>query len=62
MVSGYQADLHGEENMAYALIVSIEEVFEMLGVIVFIHSLREYLQKSVQVISIGVPQEIDAYD
>ena len=43
MLSGYQADLYGEENLTYALIISLEECMEMLGVVVFIHSLLGYL-------------------
>ena len=47
MVSGVQADQHGEENLAYALIVTLEELMEMLGVIVLIRALLEYIEEHI---------------
>jgi len=44
MLSGAQADLFGEENLDYALIVTLEEFLEMLGIVVLIRSLLEYIQ------------------
>ncbi len=42
MASGLQADLHGEENFTYAMIVSLEEFMEMIGVVIFIRTLLKY--------------------
>lgn len=41
--SAKQASLHGEHNLVYHLIVTLEELLEMLGVIVFIYALLDYL-------------------
>ena len=46
MLSGAQADAFGEENFDYALIVTLEEFLEMLGVVVLIRCLLEYIQAS----------------
>ncbi|CCK78922.1 hypothetical protein [Desulfobacula toluolica] len=54
MISGYQADLHGEKNMGYVLIITAEEMCEMIGVAVFIYALRQYLPSSVQSVTIHV--------
>jgi hypothetical protein len=43
MLSGIQADRQGEQNLTYALIISIEELLEMLGVAVFIGALLGHL-------------------
>lgn len=46
MLSGAQADRFGEENLNYALIVTIEEFLEMLGVVVLIRALVEYIEEN----------------
>jgi hypothetical protein len=43
MVSGYYADAVGQRNLIYGLIVSVEEILEMVGVIVFIYALLSYI-------------------
>ena len=54
MISGYQADLAGERNLTYALIISVEELCEMLGVVIFIHALMTYLQTQIHVTQIHI--------
>jgi len=44
MLSGANADLLGEENLDYALIVTIEEFLEMLGIVVFIRGILDYIE------------------
>lgn len=44
MISGAQAHAFGEENLNYALIVTIEEFLEMLGVVILIRALLEYIE------------------
>ena len=44
MLSGAHADAFGEENFDYAMIVTIEEFLEMLGIVVFIRALLEYIE------------------
>jgi hypothetical protein len=48
MLSGAQADLIGEENFDYAMIVTLEEFLEMLGVVVLIRCLLEYIQANLR--------------
>jgi hypothetical protein len=47
MLSGAQADSFGEQNFDYAMIVTLEELLEMLGVVVLIRCLLEYLETHV---------------
>ena len=44
MLSGASASQAGEETFDYALIVTIEEFLEMLGVVVLIRALLEYIE------------------
>lgn len=44
-VGGYYKYIHGADNLGYALITTVEEVMEMLGVIVLIHGLLTYIDK-----------------
>lgn len=44
MISGIQASSYGEANMTYVLIITVEEMCEMLGVVIFIRALMEYLE------------------
>ena len=44
MLSGAQADAFGEENLTYALIITVEEFLEMLGVVIFIKALLGYIE------------------
>jgi len=41
-MSGLWADRHGEENLIYMMISTVEELMEMIGIIVFIHALLDY--------------------
>jgi hypothetical protein len=43
MVCGYYADTVGQRNLIYGLMVSVEEILEMVGVIVFIYALLSYI-------------------
>lgn len=45
LFDGYYAFIHGRDNIGYALFSTLEEVLEMLGVMVFIHSLLDYLTR-----------------
>jgi hypothetical protein len=42
MVSALWASAHGEANLTYNAIVTVEESFEMLGVVAFVGALLEY--------------------
>jgi hypothetical protein len=42
-VSGKHASLHGEQNLTYHLIITIEELLEMAGLVVFVYALLDYI-------------------
>ena len=42
-ISGMIADIHGERNLGYALTVTVEELMEMIGIIIFINALLKYM-------------------
>jgi hypothetical protein len=44
-VSGKHASLHGEQNLTYHLIITIEELLEMAGLVVFIYALLDYISR-----------------
>lgn len=54
MISGYQASRYGEKNFTYSLIITLEEILEMGGIIIFIQALIEYLQVTVSVIHLKI--------
>lgn len=43
LVGGYYGNFYSQENMTYALISTIEEGLEMLGIAVFIYALLSYM-------------------
>jgi hypothetical protein len=43
MVGGSQADLYGRNNIIYSIIVTCEELLEMLGIAIFIYTLLTYM-------------------
>ncbi len=43
LVGGYYANFYSQENMTYAVIATIEEGLEMLGIAVFIYALLSYM-------------------
>jgi hypothetical protein len=44
-LSGRQALLYGKQNLTYHLIITVEELFEMVGVVVFIYALLDYISR-----------------
>ena len=54
MISAYHAELHGENNLIYKVITTVEESLEMMGVLVFIYSLLFYLQNYLGSINLSV--------
>ena len=43
LVGGVEADVHGMETLVYAVISTVEELLEMLGVVLFIYALLAYI-------------------
>lgn len=44
-LSGKQALLHGQKNLTYHLIITVEELLEMAGVVLFIYALLDYISR-----------------
>ena len=53
MLGGHYHELHGKENLTYNLISTLEESLEMLGLILFIRALLDYLSAHFSEISIN---------
>ncbi|MGE5658630.1 MAG: hypothetical protein ACM37W_18685 [Actinomycetota bacterium] len=43
VIDGYYASLYGETNIFYQFLVTLEEMMEMIGMIIFIHTLLSYI-------------------
>lgn len=42
-LSGQEAALHGEANLAYHVTITLEELFEMTGITLFVYGLLDYM-------------------
>ncbi|MGH9892482.1 MAG: hypothetical protein ACREA0_10950, partial [bacterium] len=42
-ISGKHASLHGEQDLTYHLIITVEELLEMGGIVIFIYALLDYI-------------------
>ncbi|MGK7876037.1 MAG: hypothetical protein AB4426_22875 [Xenococcaceae cyanobacterium] len=54
MVGGYYTGLEGQQHLTYALIATLEEVMEMMGVIFFIYGLLFYIGRWTQDLQVQV--------
>lgn len=43
LIGGRYTELHGQENLTYVMMATVEESLEMAGIIVFIYALLEYI-------------------
>lgn len=43
LIGGYYADLYGTERLLYVIITTIEESLEMIGILVVIHAILQYI-------------------
>lgn len=48
IIDGYIYSLAQERNLAYILLTTLEEAMEMLGIIIFIYSLIDYLKSDIK--------------
>ncbi|MGL5808055.1 MAG: hypothetical protein ACRC2R_20565 [Xenococcaceae cyanobacterium] len=46
MVGSAYSKLYGQQNLIYALLATLEEMMEMVGVVVFVYGLLSYLENS----------------
>jgi hypothetical protein len=54
VIGGYSIYLYGEDNFLYRIIIIIEEFLEMLGIIIFIHTLLFHLSSNLKVVKIHI--------
>lgn len=52
LIGGYYADFYNEQSMVYAIIVTIEESLEMLGIVVFVYALLSYINTYMEGLSL----------
>lgn len=53
-VGAYHAHLHGEGTLTYAMIITVEEFLEMLGLVVFTYSLLDYMRSWLPELALGI--------
>ncbi len=54
MISGYYSYYYGEATWGNALITTVEEVLEMLGIVLFIYALLQYIKSHIGVIRLRI--------
>lgn len=57
IIAGMQDDLHGRVNITYMLLCIVEEVFEMLGIALFIYALLSYIRDQFKSLTISVKKQ-----
>ena len=58
MLSGIEASTHDESSLNYMLIVTAEEMMEMLGIVVFIHGISDYIMSNIDSVSIQLGEAV----
>ena len=53
-ISGKHASLHGEKDLTYHLIVTLEELLEMAGAVIFIYALVDYIGRQFTKVSFRI--------
>ncbi len=56
-LGGWYTTLYGQQNMTYALLTTLEELLEMLGVVVFIYALMSYMGTHLKEVRVRVGDE-----
>jgi hypothetical protein len=57
MIGGYYSYIKTENNLIYSVITTFEESFEMIGVIIFINSLLQYIEKNISTLILEFSSE-----
>ena len=53
-VGGWYSYMYGEENFIYSIIVTIEEIFELTGIVLLIYGLLDYISNYRSQISFSI--------
>ncbi|MBB6612672.1 hypothetical protein H7F15_16640 [Pontibacter sp. Tf4] len=59
MISGAYASMHGEANITYEVLTTLEEALEMAGLVLLIRALLLYIQANISDISFKLPAQPD---
>jgi len=57
LIDGWYASINGKQNLMYAMMTTLEETLEMLGVALFFYSLLSYIHLYVNEITINISEE-----
>ena len=57
MLGGWYAESHGAQNWPYTIIATLEETFEMVGLVVFMHALLGYVRTKLKEIRLVVAEQ-----
>ena len=57
LIGGWYVSINGKQNLMYAMMTTLEETLEMLGVAVFFYSLLSYIRSYVNEITINISEE-----
>ncbi len=57
LINGYYSEIHGENNIIYTVLVTIEELLEMIGLLVLMHAQTSYLSSERKEIRIKISAE-----
>ena len=60
LVGGYYAELNSQYNITYAIITTVEEFLEMLGLLIFIYALLSYISSFMKGVSLQINIIADA--
>ena len=47
-MAGWYVEQHGRNNLTYSFIAMLEETLEMIGTVVFVYALLDYMSASVR--------------
>lgn len=62
LISGLHHSINGQENLTYAMMTTLEEMLEMLGVAVFVYSLLTYIRLYVKEVTINFSKEDNIFE
>jgi len=56
MVGGVIKEMYGRDNLYYAIEYTIEESLEMIGIVIFIYALMDYICKNISSITLAIKE------
>ena len=54
LIAGWYVELYGRNNLTYSFLAMLEETLEMIGIIVFIYALLDYMTVNVKAVRFRV--------